>query len=99
MFVWGRAPMRFFVLGSVGGILVEYGLFRLLLGLPEMTSMGLGMVLLWPVAALGEVRWRRGHGHSLTDREVASIWGVPTWIAGAVLVVLWMVLALLGERV
>ena len=91
--------MRFFVLGSVGGILVEYGLFRLLLGLPEMTSMGLGMVLLWPVAALGEVRWRRGHGHSLTDRQVASIWGVPTWIAGAVLVVLWTILALLGERV
>jgi len=48
MMLWARQPMRFFVLGSVGGILPGYALFRLLLGLPEMTSMGLGMVLRWP---------------------------------------------------
>ena len=98
MFVWGRTPMRFFVLGSVGGILFGYALFRILLGYPEMTSMGLGMMLLWPLAALWEVRWRRRFGYRLTDREVASIWGVPTWIADAALVVLWMALALMGER-
>ena len=92
MIVWGKAPWRFFALCSAGGIVLGYVLFKTAFGLPEGISMGLGMVILWPIAALLEFDWRRKNGYRMFDSRTASIIGIPTWIITAMLAVVWTLL-------
>jgi hypothetical protein len=97
MIVWGKAPWRFFALGSGGGLLLGYVLFKVAFGLPEGFSMGLGMILLWPVATLLEFNWRRKSGYRLIDNKASSIIGIPTWIITAILAVTWTLLYVFVE--
>jgi hypothetical protein len=95
---WGRRPLRFFVVGNAAGILFGYVLFRIVLGVPEMIAGGLGVLTLLPLVILWEIRWRLKSGHRILDGQVASIYGIPTWIATPALLALWMAVLLIRER-
>ena len=97
MLFWGRSPIRFFAIFTAVGILLGYGLFSVILGLPEGIAMGLGMIIIWPITTYLEYQWRQKAKYRMIDNKVSSVCSISTWIFNGVIAIIFTGLFILVE--